>query len=127
MKFPRDTIQVTDGEWASSDKVVLACSDHCIRVYEMNLVDSSSSLEFQTIERTFIVDNEIVNICSTVFDKLNLFLEKTLLPYFMLARNANLLKHLLCINNGTLDELVKKCEDTNLNGLLEKELSKLDP
>ncbi|CAF0830559.1 unnamed protein product [Adineta ricciae] len=102
LKFPRDTIQVTDGEWASSDKVVLACSDHCIRVYEMNLVDSSSSLEFQTIE------------------------QKTLLPYFILARNANLLKHLLCINNGTLDELVKKCEDTNLNGLLEKELSKLD-
>ncbi|UJR35929.1 hypothetical protein I4U23_028670 [Adineta vaga] len=51
LKYPRDTIQVTDGDWTSSDKIVLACSDHCIRIYEMNLVDSSSSLEFQTIER----------------------------------------------------------------------------
>ncbi len=51
MKYPRDTIQVTDGDWASSDKIVLACSDHCLRIYEMNLTDCSSSLEFQTIQR----------------------------------------------------------------------------
>jgi len=51
LKYPRDTIQVNDGDWASSDKIVLACSDHCLRIYEMNLVDSSSSLEFQTIQR----------------------------------------------------------------------------
>ncbi|CAF4314919.1 unnamed protein product, partial [Rotaria magnacalcarata] len=30
LKFPRDTIQVTDGDWASSDKIILACSDHCL-------------------------------------------------------------------------------------------------
>ncbi|CAF3727570.1 unnamed protein product [Adineta steineri] len=102
LKYPRDTIQVNDGEWASSDKIVLACSDHCIRIYEMNLVDSSSSLEFQTIQQT------------------------TLSPYLMSARHANLLKHLLCTNNGSLSDLMKKCEDTNLNGLLEKEISKID-
>ncbi|CAF0755920.1 unnamed protein product [Rotaria sordida] len=102
LKYPRDTIQVTDGEWASSDKIILACSDHCLRIYEMNLVDSSSSLEFQTIQQS------------------------TFYSYLLPARHANLLKHLLCITNGSLDDLIKKCEDTNLNGILEKELSKID-
>jgi hypothetical protein len=44
----------------------------------------------------------------------------------MIPRNANLLKHLLCVNNGPLDDLIKKCEDTNINISLEKEISKLD-
>jgi hypothetical protein len=44
----------------------------------------------------------------------------------MSARHANLLKHLLCITNGSLNDLIKKCEDNNLNILLEKEISKLD-
>jgi len=44
----------------------------------------------------------------------------------MPTRHANLLKHLLCVNNGPLSDLLKKCDDTNLNGLLEKEISKLD-
>ncbi|CAF2904464.1 unnamed protein product [Rotaria sp. Silwood2] len=102
LKYPRDTIQVTDGDWASSDKIILACSDHCLRIYEMNLIDSSSSLEFQKI------------------------IQSTLYPYLITARHANLLKHLLCIINGSLDELIKKCEDTNLSGILEKELSTVD-
>ncbi|CAF3780097.1 unnamed protein product [Rotaria magnacalcarata] len=102
LKFPRDTIQVTDGDWASSDKIILACSDHCLRIYEMSLVDSSSSLEFQTIPQS------------------------TLYPYVIPGRHANLLKHLLCISNGSIDALIAKCEDTNLQGLLEKELAKLD-
>ncbi|CAF4332847.1 unnamed protein product [Rotaria socialis] len=102
LKFPRDTIQVTDGDWASSDKIILACSDHCLRIYEMSLVDSSSSLEFQTIPQS------------------------TLYPYVIPGRHANLLKHLLCINNGSIDALIAKCEDANLQGLLEKELAKLD-
>jgi hypothetical protein len=42
------------------------------------------------------------------------------------SRHANLLKHLLCVTDGSLNDLIKKCEDTNLNGLLEKDLSKLD-
>ncbi|CAF5144687.1 unnamed protein product, partial [Rotaria magnacalcarata] len=102
LKFPRDTIQVTDGDWASSDKIILACSDHCLRIYEMSLVDSSSSLEFQTIPQS------------------------TLYPYVIPGRHANLLKHLLCISNGSIGALIAKCEDTNLQGLLEKELAKLD-
>jgi hypothetical protein len=44
----------------------------------------------------------------------------------MSARHANLLKHLLCISDGSLSDMLKKCEDTNLHGLLEKEISKLD-
>ena len=44
----------------------------------------------------------------------------------MNARHANLLKHLLCISDGSLSDMLKKCEDTNLHGLLEKEIAKLD-
>ncbi len=36
------------------------------------------------------------------------------------------MKHLLCVTNGSIDDLIKKCEDANLSPLLEKELSKLD-
>jgi len=118
LKYPRDTIQVTDGDWVSSDKIVLACSDHCLRIYEMNLTDCSSSLEFQTIQRlcfAFFLRNEIL-----------IFLEPTLLPYMIPARQANLLKHLLCVTNGSVDELINKCEDINLKTLLEKDLGKLD-
>lgn len=102
LKYPRDTIQVTDGDWVSSDKIVLACSDHCLRIYEMNLTDCSSSLEFQTIQQA------------------------TLPPYLLPARQANLLKHLLCVTNGSIDELINKCEDSSLKSLLEKDLARLD-
>ena len=44
----------------------------------------------------------------------------------MSARHANLLKHLLCVTTGSLDQLIEKCEDANLKVLLEKEISKLD-
>ncbi len=44
----------------------------------------------------------------------------------MSARHANILKHLLCVINGSLNDLVKKCEDVNFNALLEKTISKLD-
>jgi len=44
----------------------------------------------------------------------------------MPTRHANLLKQLLAVNTGPVSELLKKGEDTNLNGLLEKEISKRD-
>lgn len=50
----------------------------------------------------------------------------TLCPYLFPARQANLLKHLLCITNDSLEDLIAKCEDSNLKPLLEKEISKLD-
>lgn len=121
MKYPRDTIQVTDGDWASSDKVILACSDHCLRIYEMNLTDCTSSLEFQTIQRLFFVFFFEMKFKNNID-----FLEATLSPYLIPARHANLLKHLLCVTNGSIDELINKCEDNNLKTLLEKDIAKLD-
>jgi hypothetical protein len=53
-------------------------------------------------------------------------LEFTLCPYLIPARHANLLKHLLCVTNGPVNDLIKKCDDGNLSPLLEKELAKLD-
>ncbi len=121
MKYPRDTIQVTDGDWTSSDKIILACSDHCLRIYEMNLTDCSSSLEFQTIQRMLKTKKRF--LLNRLFQ---LYLESTLCPYLISARHANLLKHLLCVTNGSLNDLIKKCEDVNLNALIEKEISKLN-
>jgi len=120
LKYPRDTIQVTDGDWTSSDKIILACSDHCLRIYEMNLTDCSTSLEFQKIQRRlkYFFEFEIFFFYY--------YLESTLCPYLISARHANLLKHLLCVTNGPLNDLIKKCEDSNLNILLEKEISKID-
>lgn len=54
-------------------------------------------------------------------------LESTLYPYLLPGRHANLLKHLFCIGQGPLNETLKKCEDANLLGILEKETTKLDP
>lgn len=53
-------------------------------------------------------------------------LESTLCSYLIPARHINILKHLLCVTNDSIDDLLKKCEDTNLNAIFEKELSKLD-
>jgi hypothetical protein len=44
----------------------------------------------------------------------------------MSALPDNLLKHLLCISEGSLGDMLKKCEDANLHGLLEREIAKLD-
>lgn len=44
----------------------------------------------------------------------------------MPGRNVNLLKHLLCVTNDSFDDLLKNCDDVNLNSILEKEISKLD-
>lgn len=62
LKYPRDSIQVTDGDWASSDKIVLACSDHCLRIYDTNLSDCFSSLEFQTIPRMYFDHRSFVEL-----------------------------------------------------------------
>ena len=53
-------------------------------------------------------------------------IDSTMCPYLLTARNANLLKHLLCINDGRPNDLIKHCEEGNLNGLLGKEIAKLN-
>ncbi|CAF0850740.1 unnamed protein product [Didymodactylos carnosus] len=107
LKYPRDTISINDCDWACSDKPILACSDYCFRIYEMNLVDSSTSLEFQTTHQSFFC------------------------PHFLPSRTTFLLKQLLCIqpwnnDNQIIFDFKTICDDGAIENLLNKEITKLD-
>lgn len=51
LKFARETIQTSDAEWPSPDRIVVACSDHCLRIYETNLIHTISSMDFHSFPR----------------------------------------------------------------------------
>jgi hypothetical protein len=44
LKCPKDMVKVLDIDWAASDKPVLATQDGCLRIMDMTLATSYSSL-----------------------------------------------------------------------------------
>lgn len=54
LKCPRDMVKVIDIDWASSDKPVLATADGCLRVMDLELTTSSSTiLDYEFVSKFY--------------------------------------------------------------------------
>ena len=45
VKCPKELPKICDGDWAASDKPVLACTDGCVRIMDMEFKTGSSPME----------------------------------------------------------------------------------